>query len=231
MKKRVLFQINSSCNRGSTGRIAEFIGKKAKEVGYEGYIAYGRHYLPTDLHPIKIGNSFSNGLHLAASRLLDNHGLLSTAPTKRLVYEMKMIKPDIVHLHNIHGYYLNYKVLFEYLIEAKIPVVWTLHDCWPFTGHCCHFEYVGCEKWKTGCYKCPGLSVYPKSHLMDKSQRNYELKKKLFTGVIDRLTIVPVSEWLERIVRQSFLKEANIKTIHNGVDTTVFRVIDRKSVV
>ena len=229
MKKKVLFQINSSCNRGSTGRIAELIGRKAKEIGLECYIAYGRHFLPTELHPIKIGNTFYNGVHMAASRIMDNHGLLSIEPTKQLVSEMKAIKPDIVHLHNIHGYYINYKILFEYLIEANMPVVWTLHDCWPFTGHCCHFEFVGCDRWKTGCYKCPGLSVYPKSHLMDKSRRNYALKKELFTGIIERLTIVPVSEWLEGLVKKSFLKDANIETIHNGVDTTVFRVMEERS--
>ena len=220
---KTLYQINSSCNRGSTGRIAEMIGRTAITHGYGCYMAYGRYYQPSDLQVLKMGNGFTNAMHVAFSRIFDNHGLMSSGPTKILVEQMKSVKPDIVHLHNIHGYFLNYKILFDYLKSTQVPIVWTLHDCWAFTGHCGYFDVIGCDKWKTGCNSCPGKSYYPKSILFDRSKRNYELKKELFTSVVDRLTLVPVSNWLEGFVKESFLKDAKIKTIHNGVDTSVFK--------
>lgn len=221
--KPIVFQINSSCNRGSTGRIAEQIGRAAQERGYECYIAYGRYYQPSELNAIKMGNKFTNAIHGISSRILDNHGLMSTEPTKNLVKQMKEIKPDIVHLHNIHGYFLNYKVLFEYLASAHIPIVWTLHDCWPFTGHCAYFDFAGCNLWETGCHApCPCKKGYPESLLMDASKKNYELKKKLFTSV-DNLTLVPVSEWLGDLVSKSYLNKNPIKVIHNGIDVEKFK--------
>lgn len=221
MKK--IFQINSSCNRGSTGRIAEQIGRAAQERGYECYIAYGRYYQPSGLKAIKMGNKFTNAIHGISSRLFDNHGLMSTGPTKELVRQMKEIKPDIVHLHNIHGYFLNYKVLFEYLASAHIPVVWTLHDCWPFTGHCAYFDFAGCNLWETGCHApCPCKKGYPESIMIDASKKNYELKKQLFTSV-ENLTLVPVSEWLGGLVSKSYLGKYPVKVIHNGIDVDKFK--------
>lgn len=222
----IVFQINSSCNRGSTGRISEMIGLAAKKRGYDCYMAYGRYYQPSDLKIIKVGNLFTLGLHLLGSRLLDNHGLMSVSSTKHLVKQIKEINPDIIHLHNIHGYFINYKILFEYLASTNIQVVWTLHDCWLFTGHCSHFVTVGCEKWKTQCYDCPLIKDYPKS-FMDRSSRNYRLKKELFTTLIDRLTLVPVSNWLAGYVKDSFLKGANIHTIHNGINTDIFKYTNK----
>ena len=224
MKK--ILQINSSCNRGSTGRIAEQIGRAAQERGYECYIAYGRYYQPSELNAIKMGNKITNGIHVISSRLFDNHGLMSTGPTKDLVKQMKEMKPDIVHLHNIHGYFLNYKVLFEYLASAHIPVVWTLHDCWPFTGHCAYFDFAGCNLWETGCHApCPCKKGYPESILIDASKKNYELKKKLFTSV-ENLILVPVSEWLGGLVSKSYLNKYPIKVIHNGIDVDKFKPLD-----
>ncbi len=138
-----------------------------------------------------------------------------------MVEKIQEIKPDIIHLHNLHGYYLNIEILFHYLATAGIPVVWTLHDCWPMTGHCAHFSFIGCDKWKTLCEHCPQKKGYPASYLMDRSLKNYQLKKKLFTSV-PQMTLVPVSNWLANIVKESFLKIYPIKTIYNGVDTTVF---------
>ena len=218
-----VIQINSSCNRGSTGRITEQIGRKAKERGYDCYMAYGRYYQPSELKIIKMGGKWSNGIHGVVSRLLDNHGLMSRRTTKDLVAQLKEIKPDIIHLHNIHGYFLNYKVLFEYLKTTNTPVVWTLHDCWAFTGHCAYFDFAGCDRWKTGCHPtCPCKGKYPQSLLLDASEKNYKLKKKLFTSV-DNMTLVPVSEWLGGIVKESFLKEYPVHVIHNGIDTDVFK--------
>lgn len=220
MKK--LLQINVSANFGSTGRIAEMIGRVAQSKGYESYIAYGRDFRPSELKCYKIGNSLSIKWHYLLSRYLDMQGLGSVIATKRLVREIKRINPSIIHLHNIHGYYINYQILFNFLKTTNVPIVWTLHDCWPFTGHCSHFAFINCDKWKTGCKNCQGLSVYPKSVLLDHSSRNFALKKELFASVADRLTLVSVSNWLENLVKESFLKEANVVTIHNGVDTNAF---------
>ena len=174
----------------------------------------------TDIQTVSIMGEY---LHYTESFLLDNHGLASRISTKRIVRTINDIKPDVIHLHCIHGYYLNYKILFEFLRTTEIPIVWTFHDCWPFTGHCTYFDRVGCEKWKSGCYDCELKRTYPASILIDRSRRNYLLKKRLFTSVEQQTVIVPVSFWLEGLVKQSFFMNAKINTIHNGVDISLFK--------
>ena len=220
MKK--LLQINVVANIGSTGRIAENIGKLAISQGWESYIAYGRGEPKSASKLIRVGSDSDMYMHALQSRLLDNHGLASVAATKSFVEEIKRINPDVIHLHNIHGYYLNYKILFEYLATIDTPVVWTLHDCWAFTGHCSHFDAIGCDKWRTGCFSCPLKGEYPVSKLMDASKRNYALKKRLFTSV-PNLTFAPVSRWLADLVGESFLGKYPVQVINNGIDTEVFQ--------
>ena len=215
-----LLQINVTANVGSTGRIAEQLGAMAKVNGWDSYIAYGRSVSTSKSKLIRVGNAIDVLYHVLISRLFDKHGLGSRLATQNLVRTIEEIKPDIIHLHNIHGYYLNYKMLFKYLKNANIPVVWTLHDCWTFTGHCAHFVEAGCCKWKVACMQCPLKFAYPKS-FVDQSSRNYKLKKDLFGG-LNRLTIVPVSNWLQEYVEDSFFKHSHIKTIHNGVDVNTF---------
>ncbi len=165
-------------------------------------VCYGRQCNEkTNVNRYKIGNKISLGYHLIITRLFDAHGLGSICETRKLIRRIKEYQPDVVNLHNIHGYYINYKLLFKYLKEANIPVVWTLHDCWPFTGHCAYFDLAGCEKWKTGCEACPQKSSYPKSIWLDRSKKNYELKKDLFAGLAENLTIVTPSAWLAELVR------------------------------
>jgi putative colanic acid biosynthesis glycosyltransferase len=215
--------VNTVCGQGSTGRICIGIADMLKANGHEAYIAYG---LGNSTYPGSINISegrFGYLTHNVFSRLLDSEGLHSRLATKRLLKYIGCIKPDIVHIHTMHGHYLNYKLLFEFLKKAELPVVMTLHDCWTFTGHCAHFIMRGCEKWKTGCDKCNFLDEYPQSWFVDKSKRNYQLKKSLFTSLGNKLTIVPVSYWLEGLVRQSFLKNKKIQTIHNGIDLSVFK--------
>lgn len=216
-----LLQINVTVNSGSTGRIAEEIGATAMNAGWESYIAYGRGERPSRSEKIRIGNDTDIRWHGLQTRLFDRHGLGSRKATKEFMRRIEEIKPDVIHLHNIHGYYINIEVLFRYLAQACLPVVWTLHDCWPFTGHCSHFDYIGCQRWQSLCFDCPLKRVYPGSLFLDNSRKNYLLKKKLFTGVRN-LVIVPVSEWLKELVQQSFLKDYPLHTIHNGVDTDVF---------
>lgn len=216
-----LFQINVSANWGSHGKIAEQIGQQAMHRGWEVFMAYGRQHDESLLKNIRIGCDYDVKEHAAESMLLDNHGLASRQATKQLIRNIRRVEPDIIHLHNIHGYYLNYKILFEFLKEYHKPVVWTLHDCWPFTGHCTHFEYDGCFKWKEQCHDCINRTAYPKSLFIDRSSRNYKIKKDSFTG-LDDMTLVPVSDWLRGYVEESFLRDYPVRVIHNGIDTDVF---------
>lgn len=212
-----LLQINVRSNCGSTSRIAEHIGLRAKASGWDSYLAYGRDNNPSQLKLIKIENKLSVYWHYIEAKLFDREGLSSRLATLYLVRKIKSIKPDIILLHNIHDHWLNYKILFRYLNKTSIPVIWTFHDCWAFTGHCFHFVEIGCDKWKNQCGKCP-----LKSGIVDRSRQNYILKKNIFNKNRN-LTIVPVSEWMAKFVRESYLKNKNIQVIHNGVDTNVFR--------
>ncbi len=219
----VLLQINVDANNGSNGAIARNIGHLVVQKGWNSYIAYGRKHLPTkESKLIRIGTDLDVTLHGLISRLFDYHGLGSSISTNRFLKEVDRIRPDIVHLHNIHGYYINYKLLFNYLRVKQIPTVWTLHDCWPMTGHCAHFVSANCEKWRTGCNQCPLKKNYPKSLFFDRSEYNYELKKKLFTS-LERLHVIAVSEWVGQYARDSFLGKYPVSVIHNGIDLGVFK--------
>jgi putative colanic acid biosynthesis glycosyltransferase len=223
MKK--LLQINTVVNCGSTGKIVEAIGQIVIQNGWSSYIAFGRDEKPSKSKLIKIGKNIDIKFHGLQTRLFDRHCLASRNATIDLVEQINKIKPDIIHLHNLHGYYLNIEILFNYLARNFIPVVWTLHDCWSFTGHCVYFDYVGCERWKTGCFDCPQKKTYPSSYFYDRSKKNYSLKNKLFNS-INRLTIVPVSDWLSKIISQSFLAEHLSNVIKNGIDIDVFSPTD-----
>lgn len=224
-----LLQINSVVNSGSTGRIVEEIGQMAKVNGWQSYIAYGRYDRSSQSELIKIGNDWDIKLHGVQTRLFDKHGFGSNSATKKLVKQIEEIKPDIIHLHNLHGYYLNIEILFNYLKTIETPIIWTLHDCWPMTGHCSHFDFIGCQKWKTECFNCPQMNEYPASFLIDRSKINYKQKKKLFTS-LNNLTIVPVSNWLAGITKQSFLDNYPVKVINNGVNIETFKPFNDKSI-
>ncbi len=219
-----VLQINSVCGIGSTGRIATDIHNILIQQGHESYIAYGRDLPKNCDNAIKIGNKLDNYTHVAKTRLFDKHGFGSKQATLDFIDRVKETNPDIIHLHNIHGYYINIEILFDYLKEADKPVVWTLHDCWSFTGHCAYFDYAGCDRWKTGCYSCPEMKAYPSSIVFDNSKGNYESKKEIFTGV-KNLTIVTPSQWLANLVQKSFLNEYPVKVINNGIDLNIFRPI------
>ena len=217
-----VLQINSVCGVGSTGRIATDLYKVLEEHGHECVIAYGRGTAPEGIKTIKIGTDFDNYMHVAKTRLFDKHGFGSTKATKEFIKKVKEYDPDVIHLHNIHGYYINIEILFDYLKKSNKKVIWTLHDCWTFTGHCAYFDYVGCDKWKLGCKDCPQKKEYPNSLLLDSSKSNYEKKKMIFTGV-KNLTIVTPSKWLSGLVKESYLSEYKVKVINNGIDLDVFK--------
>ncbi|MBO5961815.1 MAG: glycosyltransferase [Alistipes sp.] len=217
-----LLQISIEVNSGSVGRIAEQIGETAIANGWQSYITYARNHLPSKSTTIRIGRTVDVYWHGVMTRLFDTHCLHSTVATRRLVEQIKEIAPDVILLHHIHGYFLNMKVLFEYLSSINTPIVWVFHDCWAMTGHCTHFEMAKCDRWKSGCHDCPQKGEYPSSILFDRSRKNYNEKRSLFTSV-KNMTIVPVSNWLGDIVGESFLGKYNVEVIHNGIDVSTFK--------
>lgn len=219
MKK--LIQISPSINTGSIGNIAEHIGELASNEGWSCYIAHSHRYSrPSSLCDISTSKGVNEGIHYLGAFFSDGEGRFSKSDTRRLIAQMRRISPDIIHLHNIHGHYLNYPLLFDYLKEANVPVVWTLHDCWPFTGHCVHFDSIGCNKWRTECRGCALTREYPTA-ILDRSRHNFNCKKASF-GSLERLTLVPVSDWLGGLLSDSFLSKYPKRVIHNGIDLTVF---------
>lgn len=217
-----LFQIVVEGNRGSTGTIAESIGNYVIQNGWDSYIAHGRFPRPSASHLLRIGSDYDVFIHGIKTRLCDKHGFGSKHATQVLIEKIKCIKPDLIHLHHLHGYYINIDVLFKYLSRASIPVVWTFHDCWAMTGHCTHFDFVGCQKWKTECQQCPQTHEYPKSFFIDRSRKNFKSKRSLFTS-IEKMVIVNVSNWLNNIVASSFLAGIPRNVIYNGIDVFRFK--------
>ena len=216
--------INSVCGIKSTGRICTDLAQILEKSGHECKVAYGREQVPENVE--KFGFKFTDDtsvkLDALKTRLTDNAGFNSKKATARLIKWIKEYAPDIIHLHNIHGYYINISMLFKFLKEYSKPVVWTLHDCWAFTGHCAHFSLAGCDRWKTGCFNCIQKSAYPSSLFLDMSVRNFKAKKELFTS-LENLTIVTPSKWLADTAKQSFLGKYNIIPIPNGVDLELFK--------
>lgn len=222
-----VYQINVEANFGSTGKIAEAIGNTIIAQEGKAFLAHGRQFRKSVLTTKQVGNTFSYAFHLLLSRIFDGQGKGSYFSTKKLIKHIQKVKPDIIHLHNIHGYYLNYEVLFNYLNKIKVPVVWTLHDCWAFTGHCTHFEPHNCEKWKSLCGKCPAQKDYPANYGVDFSTSNFKKKKELFS-VVSEMHLVPVSNWLHAYVEQSFLQHLPSTVITNGINLKKFRPVSSK---
>lgn len=233
MKK--LLQINPVLRVStSTGRIMQEIGELAIQKGWQSYIAYSRGrdgVKPCRSELLPVGNKVSVAWHGVMTRLFDRHGLASDGATRMFVEEIEKISPDVIHIHNIHGYFLNYRILFDYLSRCGIPVVWTIHDCWLYTGHCYYYSFVQCDKWQTGCGRCPQKRDFPASFFVDRSAQNFADKCRAFTSMPhDKLTIVPVSEWIKGEMQHSFLKEYNFRVIHNGINMEVFNIYDTDAI-
>lgn len=219
-----VLMINSVCGIGSTGRICVDIAERLTAEGHECKIAYGRNGNVPDYalpYAIRIGTDFDVKVHGLATRLFDAHGFGSRNATQQFVRWIKEYDPDIIHLHNLHGYYLHIGILFDALQKMNKPIVWTLHDCWSFTGHCVHYTAVGCLKWRTQCRHCNQRETYPSSLFVDRSTKNYQIKRRLFNSV-EKMVIVTPSDWLAEQVKQSFLGRWPVKTIYNGINSTVF---------
>lgn len=220
-------QINMT-HMGSTGRIMLQLADTAQKAGHEvktfSPVNYSRGRKQAPLiapNHFTWGTSVESAIHWYVGSLFGLNGRLSRKGTKKLLKRLELFKPDVLHLHNLHYFCINLPLLFDYIKKNRIRVVWTLHDCWSFTGHCPHFAFSGCEKWKDGCYDCPTHRAYPKSYV-DDSRRMYKLKKQCFTGV-DDLTLVTPSKWLSELVKQSFLSDYHVEVINNGIDLSVFK--------
>lgn len=223
MKK--LLQINPTVRENtSTGKIMREIGERAISAGWESYIAYSGARDGVPQHGsrlVPVGNRLDLLLHFLATRLFDAHGLASKRATRRLIARIREIDPDIIHIHNVHGYFLNYPELCAYLAASGKPVIWTVHDCWLYTGHCYYYTSAGCDRWQTECHDCPCKTRFPASYGLDRSRRNYRLKKQCFTSLPD-FTLVVVSDWIKSEIAKSFLADVPCLTIHNGINTNVF---------
>lgn len=213
---------------GSTGRIMLNTAKLYKETGAEIKMFYAPIHTPKSINGFsfdsahqKVGTHAEHIVHKTLGQITGLNGLFSWFGTRKLIKECKKFKPDIIHLHVLHAFCFCLPSLFRYIKKHNIPVVWTFHDCWAFTGHCPHFVGVNCEKWKTGCGGCPQLSCYPKSKI-DTTSLAYKLKKKWFTSV-KNMTIVTPSKWLAELTKQSFMGKYPIKVINNGIDLNIFK--------
>ena len=211
---------------GSTGHIMRGISDITRQLGGNTYVFskawVNQNYDGLVNHEV-IGDYFFNRVHIKLAQCTGFHGYFSILSTLKLNRRLDKIQPDIVHLHNIHDWYLNFPLFFRYIKKRNISVVWTLHDCWAFTGQCPCFDMVGCNKWKTGCYDCPQFREYPKSYV-DQTRIMYRLKKKWFTGV-QNMTIVTPSQWLAELVKQTYLKDYPVKVINNGIDLSIFKPV------
>ncbi len=217
-----IVQINSSCTSGSTGKIAYAIHEKTMAQNMESYIFYSGFRVCDKKNCIPVNSKADIRKHQVLSRVFGDQGWHSTAATKQLIKQLEAISPDLIHLHNIHGYYLNMDLLFGYLAKYEIPVIWTLHDCWAFTGHCSYFTKVKCEQWRTHCSYCLQKKEYPYSWFFDRSERLFDQKQRLYEA-IPSLTVTTVSRWLKDVTKQSvLLGQREIRVIPNGINVRVF---------
>lgn len=215
--------INSVAGFGSTGRIA---AEKCRELMKEGHrcvLAFGREKANCDDIPtVAIGSSLDFKVHALRNRIFDDHGFGSKSATAKFLSWVRQYDPDVIWLHNVHGYYIHIGLLFDYLRTCGKKIIWTLHDCWNFTGHCAYFDFVGCDKWKTGCESCPQKKGYPASLIFDNSKTNFQKKKALFTGIPNLSLEVP-SHWLEDRVKRSFLKDYPVEVRYHTIDREIFK--------
>ena len=215
-------QINSVYCVGSTGKIAKDISSYMIKEGVDSKVFYGYGTSP-DENAVAFSSRYNVAFNVLKTRLFGKHAFYSKCATKKLIKLLRSFNPDVIHIHQIHGHYLNVPILFNYLATSNAKIIFTLHDCWMFTGHCAHFYHVNCEKWKTGCGKCPQLSAYPKSLIFDRSSESWRDKKKYFTKLHHAVLVCP-SRWLFNYLPDSFLNQFDRTVINNGIDTSVFKL-------
>ena len=222
-----IVEINGT-NYSSTGNIALNIAKMARSEGFEVYTCCKNSLKSSQFkydNQIVIGSRYERLISEQLAQLSGLSGSFNWLGTKQFINKLEEIKPDLVHLHIMHDTYINLEMLFKYLSVNKIPVVWTFHDCWAFTGKCPYFEMDRCDKWKSGCYKCPQVKKYPESYFMDMTKPLWKKKNRMFNS-LDNLTIVTPSKWLSDYVKESFLKSHDLRVINNGINLEVFKPVE-----
>ena len=219
-------QVNS-VPHGSTGSIMMGLHGKLLDEGVDSYVCWGRGRSAENGRELKFGADLGFYGDVLRTRFDGRAGFHSRGATRRLLAWLDEIDPDVVHLHNIHGYYVNIEMLFEWLASHRCRVKWTLHDCWAFTGHCAHFTYAKCAQWQSHCAHekpCPQLGTYPKTYSRRSCARNFEDKRRLFNLVPpERMELITPSKWLADLVGQSFLSKYSVTVKHNEIDLSVFK--------
>lgn len=218
---KVLF-VNSVCDYGSTGKIVRDLANGLKKEGHEVLICYGRHQAKEDTDTFYIGDKLTTYSHVFMTRVFNRHGLHSNRATQKLIEKIETFNPDVIHLHNLHGYYLNVEMLFEALKTFKGKIYWTFHDCWPISGSSAYFDFNGCKTWDEGCVECNSTRDYPEALVFKRQKKNFLWKKKAFSG-LDNLTLVTPSYWLKELLSKSFLAQYPCEVIHNGINTDLFK--------
>lgn len=224
MNKTIL-EINS-CTIGSTGRIMRMVAETARNSGFTVYTSspvQGNEEKIKSKNHIYIGNLIDKRIHLLLAKATGYHGCFSHIATAIFLMKVDKIKPNLIHIHNLHNCYINIPMLFAYIKKRNIPVVWTLHDCWSFTGHCPYYDFVQCDKWQVECHDCPQLARYPYAYV-DNTRRMFNKKREMFTGA--NIVLVPPSKWLGEEIKKSFLNCYPIKVINNGIDLDIFKPIN-----
>ena len=221
-----ILEINS-LTVGSTGKIMLMIADAARQRGHQVMTAAAQSrtnsgYKSTD--HIAIGDIITRNISAQLAYYTGYSGCFNYIATKSFLEKVSKFKPDLIHLHNLHSEYINISLLFNYIKKHHIPVVWTLHDCWSFTGCCAHFAFAKCNQWKTSCEKCKEYRLYPGSH-WDNSRKMHKLKKKWFSG-IENMNIVTPSQWLANCVKDSFLGQYNVQVLYNGINTDIFKPVE-----
>lgn len=216
--------INSVYGVRSTGKIVAEECHKLQNEGHECMAAFGRETIADpSVQQIQIGKRADYLVHAVLSRFFDLHGFCSKRATKKFLCAVEKYSPDVIWLHNLHGYYINIELLFEWIKKhPEIQVYWTLHDCWAFTGHCAYFTMAKCDQWKSGCDRCPQLKSYPKTIGLGRTKTNYIRKRNAFTGVQNLVLITP-SQWLANLTRDSYLADYQVRVVHNTINRDVFK--------
>ena len=224
---KTVVEING-INYSSTGTIALNIAKELRNNGFKVYTACKKSRVGVRFQhedQLFIGTWFDRVISERIANLTGYKGCYNVLNTYLFLKKLDEIKPDLIHMHLLHDTFINLRMLFRYIKKKNIPVIWTFHDCWAFTGQCSYFDAVRCEKWKTGCHDCPQTKIYPKTYFVDNTKTMWNLKKEWFNDV-ENMTIVTPSVWLKKLVEESFLKDYPVKVIYNGINLNIFKPTD-----
>ena len=217
-----ILYINSVYQYGSTGRLVKELMEAAKGQGHDVLCVYGRHFQGDIEDTYYIGSKVESAYHVLMTRLFGRHGMHSTNATKKLIKKIETFQPDTIHLHNLHGYYLNVPMLMSYLKTINVKIIWTLHDTWTVSGSAAYFDYNGCKLWDEGCVINNVTNEYPHVWFFPNQKRNFKWKQESFSG-FDNLHIITVSDWLKDLIMTTFLKSYKITRIYNGIDLNLFQ--------